>query len=151
MSVLMWRSSLSKSKLNSPGLRALGLCVFLLWLPNSLKADEQHNSFELATTCTAGFKLIKGGRCELNSPYDSHRSPNDSGVGRPRAGVPDIRDGFAPQVINLDHYFFFDPLLSARNSIACSNCPDPDYGFADGRGRVRGISKTMLDRYAYSL
>ena len=104
-----------------------------------------------ATTCPAGFKLTEERRCELNSLYDNYRSPHDSGVGGPRAGLPKIRDGFSPQVIDLGRYLFFDPLLSADNSIACSSCHDPDYGFADGLGRARGINKAVLDRSAPSL
>ena len=149
MSVLMWRSCLSKFSLNGP--RAIGLCTFFLWLPQSLTAHEHLHSFELATTCPAGFELTEEGRCELNSLYDNYRSPHDSGVGGPRAGLPDIRDGFPPQVIDLGRYLFFDPLLSADNSIACSSCHDPDYGFADGLGRARGINKAVLDRSAPSL
>ena len=150
-SVLMWRSCLSKSALQSPAVTVLGLCVFFLWLPQSLKADERHHPFELASTCPAGFKLAEERRCELNSLYDNYRSPHDSGVGGPRAGLPEIRDGFSPQVIDLGRYLFFDPLLSADNSIACSSCHDPDYGFADGRGRARGINKAVLDRSTPSL
>jgi cytochrome c peroxidase len=151
MSVLMWRSCLSKYSLSSPRARALGLCILFLWLPLVLTADEHRYSFELATTCPAGFKLTEERRCELNSLYDNYRSPLDSGVGGPRAGLPKIRDGFSPQVIDLGRYLFFDPLLSADNSIACSSCHDPDYGFADGLGRARGINKAMLDRSAPSL
>ncbi|MCH1601428.1 MAG: cytochrome-c peroxidase [Luminiphilus sp.] len=83
--------------------------------------------------------------------YDNYRSPHDSGVGGPRAGLPEIRDGFSPQVIDLGRYLFFDPLLSADKSIACSSCHDPDYGFADGLARARGINKAVLDRSAPSL
>ena len=151
MSVLMWRSCLSKLSLSGPRARALGLCTFFLWLPLSLTADEHRHSFELTTTCPAGFKLIEERRCKLNSLYDNYHSPHDSGVGGPRAGLPKIRDGFSPQVIDLGRYLFFDPLLSADNSIACSSCHDPDYGFADGRGRARGINNAVLDRSAPSL
>ncbi len=151
MSVLMWRSCLSKLSLSGPRARALGLCTFFLWLPLSLTADEHRHSFELTTTCPAGFKLIEERRCKLNSLYDNYHSPHDSGVGGPRAGLPKIRDGFSPQVIDLGRYLFFDPLLSADNSIACSSCHDPDYGFADGLGRARGINKAVLDRSAPSL
>ena len=151
MSVLMWRSCLSKFSINGPRARALGLCTFFLLLPQSLTADEHHHSFELATACPAGFKLTEERRCKLNSLYDNYRSPHDSGVGGPRAGLPKIRDGFSPQVIDLGRYLFFDPLLSADNSIACSSCHDPDYGFSDGLGRARGINKAVLDRSAPSL
>ena len=151
MSVLMWRSCLSKLSLSGPRARALGLCTFFLWLPLILTAGEHRHSFELATTCPAGFKLIEERRCKLNSLYDNYRSPHDSGVGGPRAGLPKIRDGFSPQVIDLGRYLFFDPLLSADNSIACSSCHDPDYGFADGLGRARGINNAVLDRSAPSL
>ena len=151
MSVLMWRSCLSKLSLSGLRARALGLCTFFLWLPLSLTADEHRHSFELTTTCPAGFKLIEERLCKLNSLYDNYHSPHDSGVGGPRAGLPKIRDGFSPQVIDLGRYLFFDPLLSADNSIACSSCHDPDYGFADGLGRARGINNAVLDRSAPSL
>ena len=151
MSVLMWRYCLSKLLLSGPRVRALGLCTFFLWLPLILTAGEHRHSFELATTCPAGFKLTEERRCKLNSLYNNYRSPHDSGVGGPRAGLPKIRDGFSPQVIDLGRYLFFDPLLSADNSIACSSCHDPDYGFADGLGRARGINKAVLDRSAPSL
>jgi cytochrome c peroxidase len=147
----MLRSSPNKLRPSIGGLQALGMSLFLLWLPHAISAEERDNSFELATACPAGFTLARDNQCELNSLYGNYRSPHDSGVGGPRGGLPKIRDGFAPQVIDLGRYLFFDPLLSADKSIACSSCHDPDYGFADGLGRARGINNAVLDRSAPSL
>jgi cytochrome c peroxidase len=89
--------------------------------------------------------------CKLDSLYNHYGSPHNSGVGGPRAGLPELRDGFSPQVIDLGRYLFFDPLLSGDNTIACSSCHDPDHGFADGRGRAVGIKGVSLNRSAPSL
>ena len=101
-------SCLSKSTLNSPGVKSARTAFFYFGCL-SLKAEEQHHSFELANNCPAGFKLTEERRCELNSLYDNYRSPHDSGVGGPRAGLPKIRDGFSPQVIDLGRYLFSTP------------------------------------------
>ena len=89
--------------------------------------------------------------CKLDSLYNNYGSPHNSGVGGPRAGLPELRDGFSPQVIDLGRYLFFDPLLSGDKTIACSSCHDPNHGFADGRGRAVGIHGVSLDRSAPSL
>lgn len=135
----MWPHSLSNA--------SLGLLV-VMWLAPVTQANTD---FVLAEVCPAGFVLSADSGCELRTLYDGYSSPHDSGVGGPRAGLPDIRDGFSPAVIDLGRYLFFDPVLSGDNTIACSSCHDPDHGFADGRGRARGINGAILERSAPSL
>lgn len=114
-------------------------------------ANDTTTTFSLASVCPAGFVLSDSNGCELQTLYDGYSSPHNSGVGGPRAGLPELRDGFSPKVIDLGRYLFFDPLLSGDNTIACSSCHDPDYGFADGLGRARGINGATLERSAPSL
>ena len=128
----------------------LGLLV-AMWLAPVTLANGADADFELAKVCPAGFVLSAERVCDLQTLYDSYSSPHDSGVGGPRAGLPDIRDGFSPEVIDLGRYLFFDPVLSGDNTVACSSCHDPDHGFADGRGRARGINGAVLERSAPSL
>ena len=123
----------------------------VMWLAPVTMANDITTEFSLASVCPAGFVLSDSSGCELHTLYDGYSSPHDSGVGGPRAGLPELRDGFSPKVIDLGRYLFFDPLLSGDNTIACSSCHDPDYGFADGLGRARGINGATLERSAPSL
>ena len=138
----MWFLSLSKF-----GARLLPL----LWLIYATTAKSETREFSLVDNCPAGFKINEQLVCKLDSLYNHYGSPHNSGVGGPRAGLPELRDGFSPQVIDLGRYLFFDPLLSGDNTIACSSCHDPDHGFADGRGRAVGIKGVSLNRSAPSL
>ena len=138
----MWFLSLSKF-----GARLL----LLLWLIYATTAKSETREFSLVDNCPAGFKINEQLVCKLDSLYNHYGSPHNSGVGGPRAGLPELRDGFSPQVIDLGRYLFFDPLLSGDNTIACSSCHDPDHGFADGRGRAVGIKGVSLNRSAPSL
>ena len=123
----------------------------LLWLISAAIAKGESGEFALVDNCPAGFKINEQSVCKLDSLYTHYGSPHNSGVGGPRAGLPELRDGFSPQVIDLGRYLFFDPLLSGDNTIACSSCHDPDHGFADGRDRAVGINGVSLDRSAPSL
>jgi cytochrome c peroxidase len=138
----MWFLSLSKF-----GARLL----LLLWLIYATTAKSETREFSLVDNCPAGFKINGQSVCKLDSLYNHYGSLHNSGVGGPRAGLPELRDGFSPQVIDLGRYLFFDPLLSGDNTIACSSCHDPDHGFADGRGRAVGIKGVSLNRSAPSL
>ena len=138
----MWFPSLSKFGAH---------LLLLLWLISAAIAKGESGEFSLVDNCPAGFKINEQSVCKLDSLYNHYGSPHNSGVGGPRAGLPELRDGFSPQVIDLGRYLFFDPLLSGDNTIACSSCHDPDHGFADGRGRAVGLYGVSLDRSAPSL
>ncbi len=106
---------------------------------------------ELRDFCPPGFELTGGNRCELRTLYQNYASLRYAGVGGPRTGLPEPRDGFSPQQIDLGRYLFFDPLLSADNTVSCASCHHPDLGFADARPRSRGIGGAELKRAAPSL
>jgi cytochrome c peroxidase len=62
-----------------------------------------------------------------------------------------LREGFTPQQIDYGRLMFFDPLLSADGTLACSSCHQPSKGFADGRGYSVGINGQLVGRSAPSL
>jgi cytochrome c peroxidase len=53
--------------------------------------------------------------------------------------------------VRLGRRLFFDPILSADNSVACASCHQPDHGFAGGEARPRGIRGQRVARRAPSL
>jgi len=101
--------------------------------------------------CPPGFELSDTNSCELRSLYQNYDSLRYAGVGGPKTGLPKPRDGFSPQQIDLGRYLFFDPLLSADNSLSCASCHHPDLGFSDGRPRSVGINRAEVARAAPSL
>ena len=121
--------------------------LLLLLLANSalLRADWQLNDF-----CPAGFALRDGG-CYLSSLYNDYASLQDSGVGGLQTGLPELRQGFSPQQIDLGRLLFFDPLLSGNRDMSCASCHDPEKGFADGLGRSTGADGKPLPRSAPTL
>jgi len=104
----------------------------------------------LSKQCPASFVLVKGA-CKLRTPYMAYNSLQKSGVGGLKTGLPAIRDGFTPAQIDLGRYLFFDPVLSADNSVACASCHSPDHAFSDAKPRSRGISGHEVSRNAPSL
>ncbi|MEH6548481.1 MAG: cytochrome c peroxidase [Pseudomonadales bacterium] len=111
----------------------------------------QASEFQLADTCPPGFLLVEPNQCELRNLYQLYPSLQNSGVGGLKSGVPDIREGFSPQQIDLGRLMFFDPLLSADSSVSCASCHHPDMGFSDGRDRSIGIENQVINRSAPSL
>ena len=107
-------------------------------------------AINLTAHCPPSFEL-KAGVCRLNTPYLANASLQDAGVGGPQSGLPKVRDGFSPKVIDLGRYLFFDPLLSKDGTVACSSCHDPDKGFADALPRSRGVGGVELARNAPTL
>ena len=101
--------------------------------------------------CPPGFELSDTNRCELRTLYQNYDSLRYAGVGGLKTGLPKARGGFSPQQIDLGRYLFFDPLLSADNSLSCASCHHPDLGFADGRPRSVGINGAEVARAAPSL
>ncbi|WP_245577808.1 cytochrome-c peroxidase [Gelidibacter mesophilus] len=83
--------------------------------------------------------------------YQQYDSPNNQGVGGLQTGLPQIRDGFTPQEIDLGRYLFFDPVLSLDGSMSCATCHDPNKGFGDGLPTSIGKDHIKLDRAAPTL
>lgn len=106
---------------------------------------------KLSANCPPGFQKTAENTCELRSLYQMYTSLEDQGVGGLKTGLPEVRDGFSPQQIDLGRYLFFDPLLSGDGSLSCASCHDPDLGFSDGRGRSVGVTGEEVPRSAPSL
>ena len=68
-----------------------------------------------------------------------------------KTALPKVRDGFSPQQIDLGRYLFFDPVLSADNTVSCASCHSPDLGFSDGRSTSIGIQNKRITRSSPSL
>ncbi|MDH5456542.1 MAG: cytochrome-c peroxidase [Gammaproteobacteria bacterium] len=129
------------NKASLAGIVVLALCGTVL-------AEPQ---VELQSDCPPGFELTGNNACELRTLYQNYDSLHEAGVGGPRTGLPEARDGFSPQQIDLGRYLFFDPLLSGDDSLSCASCHHPDLGFADGRPRSIGIGGAEVARAAPSL
>lgn len=56
-----------------------------------------------------------------------------------------------PARIALGRRLFFDPILSADNSVACASCHQPDHGFTHPDGRPRGLGGKPTPRRVPSL
>lgn len=106
---------------------------------------------ELCDTCPPGFALDDNNRCISKNMYQQYESLQNIGVGGLKTSLPQVRDGFSPQQIDLGRYLFFDPILSSNGQISCSTCHDPNKGFADGRGLAKGIYDSITDRSSPSL
>jgi cytochrome c peroxidase len=106
---------------------------------------------ELCKTCPPGFELTEAGICKLRSIYQQYASLRNSGVGGLKTALPDVRDGFTPQQIDLGRYLFFDPVLSGDGTVSCSSCHQPEKGFSDGLGQSVGIGGKKVKRSAPSL
>ncbi len=109
-----------------------------------------NTDWQLREVCPAGFQLRDGG-CFLQSMYQGYHSLQDAGVGGLKIALPELRQGFSPQKIDLGRLLFFDPLLSADGTLACASCHDPDRGLADGRARSVGMGGLRTERSAPSL
>ena len=51
-----------------------------------------------------------------------------------------------PAKIALGRQLFFDPILSATNTVACATCHHPDHGWADGHATPLGINGAAIPR-----
>ncbi|MDJ0749876.1 MAG: cytochrome c peroxidase [Woeseiaceae bacterium] len=131
----------------------IGLAAIALLAGGASSADAPGlgTQIELRAFCPPGFELAEGNRCELRTLYQNYDSLRHAGVGGPMTGLPTPRDGYSPEQIDLGRYLFFDPMLSADNTMSCASCHHPDLGFADGRTRSRGIGGVEVTRAAPSL
>ncbi|MGB1317551.1 MAG: cytochrome-c peroxidase, partial [Flavobacteriales bacterium] len=113
--------------------------------------SQSNEDFELCETCPPGFELTDEGICKLRSLYQQYASLKDQGVGGLKTALPEVRDGFTPQQIDLGRYLFFDPLLSKDGRVSCAKCHQPNKGFSDGLSRSIGILNEPVKRGAPSL
>ena len=107
--------------------------VMSMWT-SSLNATE---AIELANHCPPYFRLSQQNICKLNSLYDLYPAVNPQWGGY-RVALPDRRDGYTPQQIDLGRYLFFDSILSADRDLSCAHCHHPDFSMSDGRARSSG-------------
>lgn len=105
----------------------------------------------LKSTCPPGFKLNGNNECIVKNLYSQYATTNKAGVGGLKSALPEIRDGFSPQEIDLGRYLFFDPALSADQTVSCATCHDPNKGLGDGLATSRGKDGQRLRRAAPSL
>ena len=134
--------------LSSNNPNALFCAVILLFLSSiNVSAD----TIKLSEVCPPSFTLNNDNRCYLRHMYQLYDSLQDSGIGGLKTGLPEPRDGFSPQQIDLGRLLFFDPILSFDNSVSCATCHNPQQGFGDGMGRSIGIKGNIQQRSAPSL
>lgn len=138
------------------GVRTLvvGLAAVLLLAGGGTRVGAENvalpdDSFTLADQCPPGFGLVEGGVCRLASLYDLYASKDDHGGLRVK--LPDARQGFTPQQIDLGRHLFFDPILSGGGDMSCSSCHDPDKGLSDGRATAMGHGGKPLSRRSPTL
>ncbi len=105
----------------------------------------------LTDRCPPGFKKNNYNECVVVNLYQQYDSPNNMGVGGLQTSLPEPRDGFSPQEIDLGRYLFFDPVLSVDGAISCASCHDPKKGFSDGLPVSKGHKGKKLKRSAPSL
>ena len=118
---------------------------------NRSAADAADASFQLTSNCPPSFKKTEAGVCELRSLYQFYDSLQNKGLGGTQTALPEHRDGFTPEQIDLGRYLFFDPALSGDGTVSCASCHQPALGFSDGRGRSVGIGGHTVTRAAPSL
>ena len=114
-------------------------------------ASEEPALITLSPDCPASFLRSENNQCLLRNLYQLYDSLGDHGIGGLKTALPAHRDGFSPQQIDLGRLLFFDPLLSADQSVSCASCHNPSQGFSDGLGRSLGIHGQLGTRSAPSL
>lgn len=122
--------------------------------PETQKMDYSKleiSEIQLNDNCPPGFMKNKNNECVARNMYMQYEPENDAGVGGLKTALPEVRDGFSPQQIDLGRYLFFDPVLSADGNVSCATCHDPDKGFSDGQATATGIYDTKLKRASPSL
>lgn len=117
-------------------------------LSTAIDADEE---IRLSSSCPPSFERTDNGNCRLVTLYDQYDSLQDRGVGGTQTALPARRDGFSAEQIDLGRYLFFDPLLSADQTVACASCHQPAKGFSDGLARSVGINGHETQRSAPTL
>ncbi|EED31466.1 di-heme cytochrome c peroxidase family protein [gamma proteobacterium NOR5-3] len=137
----------------------LGLLGLALLVANSIsdatelrpEAGELAEPIVLSDRCPASFEQTEAGVCELRNMYQFYDSLQGRGVGGTKTALPEHRDGFSPEQIDLGRYLFFDPALSGDGSTSCASCHHPNLGFSDGRARAVGVAGHAVKRSSPTL
>ncbi len=127
------------------------IVISLLCLMSGVSLAQEDARFTLKDTCPASFELVDDGTCRLVNMYQFYDSVQGRGVGGTQTSLPEHRDGFTPQQIDLGRYLFFDPILSKDGQQSCASCHQPDKGFADGLDRSVGVTGEKVARSAPTL
>jgi cytochrome c peroxidase len=115
-----------------------------LWLASfPVSASPVNESIDLADYCPPYFRLNQEGSCKLSTLYDLYPAANPQWGGY-RVALPERRDGYTPQQIDLGRDLFFDPILSADGDLSCAHCHHPEFSMGDGRNRSIGRHGTGL-------
>lgn len=126
------------------------MLVLLIFLPSKV-AETYVAVPKLKSHCPPGFKRNTNNECIGINLYQQYDSPNNKGVGGLQTSLPEIRDGFSPQEIDLGRYLFFDPVLSGNGTVSCATCHAPDKGFSDGLATSVGPNGEKLTRSSPTL
>lgn len=129
----------------------LAIAMFFLWPDNSaalgvILSENPETGFTLNKNCPPGFKLNEQNQCISQNLYLQYDSPNNKGLGGLQTGLPELREGFSPQEIDLGRLLFFDPVLSGNGTMSCATCHQPDKGFSDGMATGIGNGNMKLPR-----
>jgi cytochrome c peroxidase len=114
--------------------------LFGLWAVLLISPYGWASGFSLNDQCPPSFALDSNNQCQLRNLYQLYDSLQDQGLGGLKTALPDHRDGFSPQQIDLGRLLFFDPVLSGNKDLSCANCHNPAQGFTDGMARSVGAS-----------
>ncbi len=142
---------INKDILIKSGISGMLLFFILITLLSNNSSDSLNSVPGLNANCPPGFKLNENNECKAQNLYMLYDSPNNKGLGGLQTGLPEIRDGFSPQEIDLGRYLFFDPVLSGAGDMSCASCHQPDKGFSDGLATSLGNNNLKLKRAAPSL
>ena len=96
------------------------LGILALAFLSGQRPPAYHSVPLLKSTCPPGFKLNENNECISKNLYSQYATTNKAGVGGLKSALPEIRDGFSPQEIDLGRYLFFDPVLSADGTVSLS-------------------------------
>jgi len=122
--------------------------ILFLWVG---AASAGSADIVLRDNCPPSFEKAAAGHCTLRTMYEFYDSVQGAGLGGTQTSLPQHRDGFTPQQIDLGRYLFFDPVLSGDGSVSCASCHHPDLGFSDSLPRSIGIGGQEVARAAPSL
>lgn len=82
---------------------------------------------------------LRDGIYRPNEPY-VEGEPRITGLQLPFPAMKSLQENpITPAKVKLGKLLFFDPILSADNTISCAHCHHPDHGFSDGRTTSMGF------------